>query len=253
MPIDDAISQAANSLAHRSIYLDYLMTQVFSAPTYKMLPIVMCLVVIWFRRDTPRRAAILAVAGGGVALVIARVTQNLGPYRPRPLHNPDLGLVDAYGQSPVALFEWSSFPSDHAALVFALSAGIWVGSRGLGAFAFAWSTLIVCLPRLYLGLHYASDLLGGALIGLGSVWLVARLRIDVFLLARVAALYSHRPGVANVIAFVLLFQLATLFNDLRLGGRLAARATARIAGWGPEPKALRDESIKNARATAAAR
>jgi undecaprenyl-diphosphatase len=59
-----------------------------------------------------------------------------------------------------------SFPSGHAAAAFATASvlGLAFRRRGVGPGAMAVAGLI-CLSRLYLGLHYPTDILGGALIG----------------------------------------------------------------------------------------
>lgn len=57
-----------------------------------------------------------------------------------------------------------SFPSGHAIFFFALSTVIYVRHRGWGWGFFAASALI-SLARVAAGVHYPSDVLGGALLG----------------------------------------------------------------------------------------
>ena len=78
------------------------------------------------------------------------------------------------GVDPQALEHWSSFPSDHAALAFAVSTCLWRASRPLGAACYIWSIFIICLPRIYAGYHYATDIVGGAMVGIFTAFLVAR-------------------------------------------------------------------------------
>jgi undecaprenyl-diphosphatase len=57
-----------------------------------------------------------------------------------------------------------ALPSNHAANMAALAAVVWVGSRRLGL-AVAGLALAVAYSRIYLGVHYPGDVLGGFLLG----------------------------------------------------------------------------------------
>ena len=70
-----------------------------------------------------------------------------------------------------------SFPSGHASEAFATATSIsliypeWY----VIAPAFAWAG-IVGFSRMYLGVHYLSDVLAGAILGSGSAWLMYQLK-----------------------------------------------------------------------------
>jgi undecaprenyl-diphosphatase len=64
-----------------------------------------------------------------------------------------------------------SFPSGHAARAFilaVLTAGI--GPAWLAAVLLIWAPL-VALARVAMGLHYVSDVIAGAVLGIGLGWL----------------------------------------------------------------------------------
>jgi membrane-associated phospholipid phosphatase len=72
-----------------------------------------------------------------------------------------------------------SFPSDHAVAAFAIAFSVaLVGGRLMGAF-FLTAASVVSITRVFVGLHYPGDVVGGALVGLLAalvVFLVGRNR-----------------------------------------------------------------------------
>jgi membrane-associated phospholipid phosphatase len=58
----------------------------------------------------------------------------------------------------------SSFPSDHAVMAGAVSAGLWLVSRWLGLLA-AMAAVLMALARVYIAAHYPQDVAAGLLIG----------------------------------------------------------------------------------------
>ncbi len=86
---------------------------------------------------------------------------------------PAIRLVYAPAR-PFAVFEWKpliamnaaepSFPSGHATAFFFLAVLVWQFSRPRGIWFFAAATVIAC-ARVYAGVHWPSDILFGALLG----------------------------------------------------------------------------------------
>jgi undecaprenyl-diphosphatase len=81
-----------------------------------------------------------------------------------------------------------SFPSDHAAVAFAIAFAVLAFSRRAGSVFLAAATLI-SLSRFALGLHYPSDVLAGALIG----WAAALLTVSLgrFWVTRLVVIVSR--------------------------------------------------------------
>lgn len=191
-----------------------------------MLPFALCLVWVWFeqREDRRNRLAVgQAIVGAFFAILAARLIQNLSAYSPRPLHAEGLDYNLPHGVAPDVLHDWSSFPSDTAALAFALVVGIWLASRPLGWLAFLWAVVVVSIPRIYAGLHYPSDIVGGAILGsactlacsLAFPWTWRR-RLSPRWRERLAPLWSRRESILYAFAFLVLFQITIMFNDIRL-------------------------------------
>ena len=68
-----------------------------------------------------------------------------------------------------------SFPSGHAAASFAVAGAVFFsGHRRAGTVLLIFAALIA-LSRLYLGVHYPSDVIGGTVVGLLAAWFVTAL------------------------------------------------------------------------------
>ena len=84
--------------------------------------------------------------------------------RPRPFIESNINLLLEHPAT-------SSFPSGHAAFYFAFSTLVYFYNKKLGAL-FLIATLILSVSRVYVGVHWPSDVLAGAVIGIFSAWLV---------------------------------------------------------------------------------
>ncbi|HOK35476.1 MAG TPA: phosphatase PAP2 family protein [Candidatus Pacearchaeota archaeon] len=65
----------------------------------------------------------------------------------------------------------NSFPSGHASFFFALSFTVYFFNKKLGI-AFLIISFLMGIARIFVGVHYPSDILGGILVGYFSAWLV---------------------------------------------------------------------------------
>jgi len=162
--------------ADRSIYyffgyfqgnwaLDRIASQLESDTLLKTGPVISLLWYFWFRSDGDpyeRRTTILTILTGTfLGLVVTRLLATLTPFRTRPIY--EAGLVHHAFSMPMPSYfsQMSSFPSDHAAYLAALGFGLIYLSRRLTAPVIAFVALWICLPRVYMGIHYASDIVGG--------------------------------------------------------------------------------------------
>lgn len=123
----------------------------------------MLIVVIAFARHerwvSVRRAAVAAGLSAGLGLLTGKIITEFYD-RPRPfVAHP--GKVHLF----VGHVADASFPSDHATAAVAIATALLLRSKlrwGLLTMVFA---VILMIGRVALGLHYPSDVLGGALIG----------------------------------------------------------------------------------------
>ncbi len=173
----------------------------------------------WFNDSTKsaRERLLLGFVAVLITAVLSRLLQVSLPLRLRPMHDLASGFLPLPGIDPTLAHHWGSFPSDHAALFFALVAVIWQRSRWLGLLALV-SALYGVLPRIYLGLHYFSDVTAGALLGVASVLLFERFGPRA--LADRGVDWERRlPGLFYGAAFLASLEVATLFEDIRQVGR----------------------------------
>jgi membrane-associated phospholipid phosphatase len=188
----------------------------------------------WFagegeRRDQRRRIIVGAILGTFGALMLARGMALALPFRLRPMHEIGIGYQSPGLEIVRNMENWSSFPSDTAALFFALSFGILRLSRPLGAALMAYVAVWICLPRIYLGIHYPSDILAGALIGIGVTWAAIHAvemrdaALGRRLMAWVSGFEKRRPELFYSAAFAAAFETAMVFDDVRVFGRAALR------------------------------
>lgn len=175
----------------RSPTLDVLMPVLSD---FKMLLPILIPFLAWrfWKGDRRERlmwaGAVIAVAASD--LICARIIKTMVG-RPRPYemvtglylfkHSRWILTDPAYLAGVSNTLAW---PSCHAMNMWTAASYItaWQGMRGLAVMALA---VLVCWSRLYLGMHYPLDVLGGALIGvlLGS----AACRAATFLISRYTA------------------------------------------------------------------
>lgn len=98
--------------------------------------------------------------------------------RLRPCHNPDIQhLVHTVNNKCGAKF---GFVSSHAANSFALAGYLSkvFKIKWFSVFIYLWAS-VVSYSRVYLGVHYPGDIIGGAILGLVIAWLVYQLLVFV--------------------------------------------------------------------------
>ncbi len=217
--LDAYVSATVNRLASQNGVINHavlIASEATIATGALMIGLVWC---CWFS-DSGKAARERLLLGFGAVLITAilsRVLQISLPLRLRPLHDAMSGFQPLPGIDTTLAHHWGSFPSDHAALFFALVTVVWQRSRWLGLVAMA-SALYGTLPRIYLGLHYFSDVAAGALLGIGFVLMFEHHGPRVWA-QRGIAWEQRLPSLFYGAAFLLSFEAATLFEDVRQVGR----------------------------------
>lgn len=120
---------------------------------------------IWF--------AMRSITGIICGLCVCLVGRHLLPQSPRPrlvMPNEFFGAAACVPD----LSNFHSFPSDSATFAAGVATVIFYMSWRLGIVALTWAIVVVCLPRLYIGYHYPSDILAGLAIGCSVALLCMR-------------------------------------------------------------------------------
>ena len=123
------------------------------------------LVLLFYEKGWRRKwflfseAAIAVILSRGLLTEIIRFFYN----HPRPF--------DVLGFTPLISESGSSFPSGHAAFLFALAMVVFFRNRKWGTWFFILS-VVNGIARIYVGVHWPLDVVGGAVIGIGSAWFI---------------------------------------------------------------------------------
>lgn len=131
--------------------------------------------VLWFataaaiaatRSPRARKAAVRGVASLALASATINTLGKRSVRRPRPVLD-NVPVMRQLKRQPIT----TSFPSGHSASAAAFAAGVALESRGWGA-AVAPVAAAVALSRVYTGVHFPSDVLVGATLGVGAAYAV---------------------------------------------------------------------------------
>jgi undecaprenyl-diphosphatase len=156
--MDQAITQWINASAGSSHLVDSIM---IAATQYGVPLLVLAIVLQWWSRrerlhvrHACAAAGLSFVIGLGLNQIILLFVHRIRPYDAGVSH-----LIVSRSS------DWS-FPSDHATASFAIAAAFFLHGMFRRGIALLATALLVCVSRIYVGTHYGSDILGGAVTGI---------------------------------------------------------------------------------------
>ena len=216
--IDEYVIKILNAWGHNSDIFNSLMFMMIQNNLVKGGGMIVLLWYIWFSEKNKwsyvREQILICWFSCLIAVIVGRSIPLLLPYRPRPILNPGF-----YFPFKIDAVSWlnraSSFPSDHAVLYFSMATGIFTISRKWGIISFAYVLIFICFPRIYLGFHYPTDILGGALIGIFITWIISIQKSSHLLSQKSIALSIKFPGIFYACFFLLTYQFTTQFQESR--------------------------------------
>ncbi len=119
------------------------------------------------RRHGNQKTVVLALLCIVFALAIKTVV-SLVFFRERPfVSHPELVALPLHLDS-------ASFPSGHSLFVFAVAGSLWFSRLRRLRWVLLAAACLVGFGRVAVGVHYPTDVLGGALFGLGTAWFLHR-------------------------------------------------------------------------------
>jgi undecaprenyl-diphosphatase len=162
--LDTAITRAINVGAGQAPLIDLFMVW---ATTIGIPLLIVAVALQWWQGNDRRQTRHALVAAGFSFLLGLALNQLLllFVHRIRPY---DAGITHLLIE-PSADF---SFPSDHATATFAIAATFLMHRMPRRGLLFLAAATLMIYSRVYVGTHYASDVLGGALTGIVAAALV---------------------------------------------------------------------------------
>jgi membrane-associated phospholipid phosphatase len=217
--LDKEILQTLNSFAGNNTHLWKLANN----SLFRGFPLFFSLPALWFSGDHRERrgrmlAGLLAVC---LATILSVWLQFHVAIHTRPILDPALHL-----ETVIPPWTWdrmSSFPSDTATLFFGLAAVVFVEERFVGLFCFVWVAVIIAIPRVIFGFHYASDIIGSLALALACVFIFARSPYPRRLFERALTLFEGRMYIVHALFFVFLAEASNLFLSLEALGKELVR------------------------------
>ncbi len=164
--MDFLIFQQLNQFAGKYVCLDSL--AIFFAENFQYFIV---LLLISFLAVNYRKYLKMVITALFAAIfsrfVITEIIRFIFP-RSRPFIDNNVNLLVSHNPGE------SSFPSGHASFFFALATVVYFYNKKLGAAFFVFAFLI-SISRVFAGIHWPSDILAGAIVGIFSGWVINKI------------------------------------------------------------------------------
>lgn len=166
MNLDLYLFNLINGFAGKSQWLDYLAMFFAKYFEYFLILALLIFLAVNFKKywKMVAEAVVIAVF---VRFVLAEIIRWLW-FRPRPFVVEN--FIPLISQSPAE----ASFPSGHASFYFALSAIVYCYNKK-ASILFLVASSLIAISRVFVGIHWPSDILAGVLLGIFVAWLLNKL------------------------------------------------------------------------------
>ncbi|KYP80653.1 undecaprenyl-diphosphatase [Ferroacidibacillus organovorans] len=169
-PFDVTVFHAVNNIAGHQPLLDAIMIFFATGAPYLYGAL---FIIGWFvlpKADRDGRHGLVLSALSGVLALIINVLIGHAFYRPRPF----VALPPGSYHQLIPHVADSSFPSDHAAGSFGFAFGVQKYGPRIYRYGFMIIAIIVSIARVYVGVHWPTDVIAGFVVGLLSSLVIRR-------------------------------------------------------------------------------
>ena len=125
--------------------------------------------VSWLKEQHSRLKYLFVLIGGSAASYLVSILIGFGTGRLRPFANS----LEVH-QLVSASFSHKSFPSSHATVAFAIAMSVFLFNRTWGIPLLA-AAFLVSWGRVFVGVHYPSDVVAGAILGILGSYIIYKL------------------------------------------------------------------------------
>jgi undecaprenyl-diphosphatase len=161
--MNDFLQDAVNGPAGNSAWLDNTMRICATDLVFFVMPL---LLALWFwpvsvrERSLNQRIVVCSCLAIFAALAMGAIIKQFY-YEPRPfVSDPSTRLVMSHVPD-------NGFPSDHGLVSFAVGGAVIWWRRTIGLLALV-AALLIGFARVYVGVHWPSDIAGAAVLGLAA-------------------------------------------------------------------------------------
>ena len=166
MNIDLYIFNLINGLAFKWYWLDFLGFVIAKYSEHFLVTTLILFLVVNYKKYW-RMVVEAVVAAFFTRFILTEIIRWLW-FRPRPFITNNVNLLGDYNAKE------ASFPSGHASFYFALSTIVYFYNKKAGIVFFI-ASFLVSISRVFVGIHWPSDILGGAAVGILTGWIIIKI------------------------------------------------------------------------------
>lgn len=166
MNIDLYFFNLINGFAGKCVWFDYFAIFCTDYLGYVLLGILILFLVFNYKKYW--KMVFEALMAAFITRFVVAETIRLIWFRARPF--VALNFIPLINQSPTE----ASFPSGHSTFYFALATIVYFYNKKLGILFFV-ASFFIAVSRVFVGVHWPSDILVGAILGILMGWILNKL------------------------------------------------------------------------------